>query len=58
MPSNEKELNCNLFDQLSIIEEAEEIAKEDLRIVFKYNCQITIGYHLLFQMNITGLDCN
>lgn len=29
MPFNEKELNCNLFDQLSIIEEAQEIAKEE-----------------------------
>ena len=29
MPSNEKELNCNLFDQLSLIEEAEEIASEE-----------------------------
>ena len=29
MPSNEKELNCNLFDQLSIIEEAEAIASEE-----------------------------
>lgn len=29
MPSNEKELNCNLFDQLSLIEEAEEVAREE-----------------------------
>lgn len=29
MPSNEKKLNCNLFDQLSLIEEAEEIAREE-----------------------------
>lgn len=29
MPTNEKELNCNLFDQLSLIEEAEEIAKKE-----------------------------
>ncbi len=26
---NEKELNCNLFDQLSLIEEAEEVAREE-----------------------------
>ncbi len=26
MPINEKELNCNLFDQLSILEEIEEVA--------------------------------
>lgn len=29
MPTNEKEINCNLFDQLSLIEEAEEIAKKE-----------------------------
>lgn len=29
MPTNEKEINCNLFDQLSLIEETEEIAKEE-----------------------------
>ena len=29
MPSNEKELNCHLFDQLSILEELEEIAEKE-----------------------------
>lgn len=27
MPSNEKELNCNLFDQLTILEDIERVAK-------------------------------
>lgn len=26
MPTNEKEINCYLFDQLSILEEIEEVA--------------------------------
>ena len=28
MPSNEKELNCYLFDQLSLLEDIERVAKE------------------------------
>ena len=27
MPNNEKEINCNLFDQLSILEDIERVAK-------------------------------
>lgn len=27
MPINEKELNCNLFDQLSLLERIERVAK-------------------------------
>ncbi len=29
MPSNEKELNCHLFDQLTILEDIEEVAKKE-----------------------------
>ena len=29
MPSNEKEINCNLFDQLSILERIEAVANEE-----------------------------
>lgn len=29
MPTNEKELNCYLFDQLSLLEDLEEIAKKE-----------------------------
>lgn len=29
MPSNEKELNCHLFDQLTILEDLEEIAEKE-----------------------------
>ena len=29
MPANEKELNCNLFDQLSILERIERVAKKE-----------------------------
>lgn len=29
MPMNEKELNCNLFDQLSILERIERVAKKE-----------------------------
>ncbi len=29
MPSNEKELNCYLFDQLTILEDLEEIAEKE-----------------------------
>jgi uncharacterized protein (UPF0335 family) len=28
MPTNEKEINCYLFDQLSLLEEIEEVATE------------------------------
>ncbi len=28
MPSNEKELNCYLFDQLTILEDIERVAKK------------------------------
>ena len=27
MPNNEKEINCNLFDQLTILEDIERVAK-------------------------------
>ena len=29
MPTNEKEINCNLFDQLTILDDLEEIAEEE-----------------------------
>ncbi|MDE7416873.1 MAG: hypothetical protein K2N44_11355 [Lachnospiraceae bacterium] len=29
MPSNEKELNCHLFDQLSILERIEAVTKDE-----------------------------
>ena len=29
MPTNEKEINCNLFDQHSIMERIEAVAKEE-----------------------------
>ncbi len=29
MPINEKELNCNLFDQLTILDDLEEIAEKE-----------------------------
>ena len=29
MPSNEKEINCNLFDQLSILERIEAVTKDE-----------------------------
>lgn len=29
MPTNEKELNCNLFDQLTLLERLEITAKQD-----------------------------
>lgn len=29
MPTNEKKLNCYLFDQLSLLEDLEEIAKKE-----------------------------
>ncbi len=28
MPNNEKEINCNLFDQLSILDDVERVAKK------------------------------
>ena len=45
MPSNEKELNCHLFDQLSILEDREEIeekekAEETLKAIAKKRKQI------------------
>ena len=45
MPSNEKELNCHLFDQLSILEDLEEIAEkgkaeETLKAIAKKRKQI------------------
>lgn len=29
MPTSEKEINCNLFDQLSILERIEAVAEEE-----------------------------
>ena len=29
MPSNEKEINCNLFDQLSILERIEAVTQDE-----------------------------
>ena len=45
MPTNEKELNCYLFDQLSILEDLEEIAEkenaeETLKVIAKKRKQI------------------
>lgn len=45
MPSNEKELNCYLFDQLTILEDLEEIAErekaeETLKAIAKKRRQI------------------
>ncbi len=45
MPTNEKELNCNLFDQLSLLEEIEEVAekgdcKEVLNMISKKKRQV------------------
>lgn len=45
MPSNEKELNCYLFDQLTILEDLEEIAEgekaeETLKAIAKKRKQI------------------
>ena len=45
MPSNEKEINCNLFDQLSLLEDIEEVAKEKdtqevLKVIEKKRKQI------------------
>lgn len=45
MPTNEKEINCNLFDQLSLLEDIEEEAIKDnaentLKIIAKKRRQI------------------
>ena len=32
MPVNEKELNCNLFDQLTLLEDSEKVANETQNI--------------------------
>lgn len=45
MPANEKEINCNLFDQLSLLEDIEEVAKkeqavETLKLIDKKRKQI------------------
>lgn len=45
MLSNEKEFNCNLFDQLSILEDIEEVgrkenASETLELIAKKRRQI------------------
>ena len=45
MPINEKGINCNLFDQLTILEDIEEIAEkeqatETLKLISKKRKQI------------------
>lgn len=45
MPTNEKEINCNLFDQLTILDDIEEVAEkenaqETLRVIQKKRKQI------------------
>lgn len=45
MPTNEKEINCNLFDQLTILDDIEEVAEkekaeETLKIIAKKRKQI------------------
>ena len=45
MPTNEKEINCNLFDQLTILDDVEEIAEkeqavETLKMIAKKRKQI------------------
>ena len=45
MPTNEKEINCNLFDQLTILDDLEEIAEkeqavETLKMIAKKRKQI------------------
>lgn len=42
MPTSEKEINCNLFDQLSLLEDIEEVATEKavLEIIAKKRKQI------------------
>lgn len=34
MPPNEKELNCYLFDQLTILDDLEEVAEKSLYLCF------------------------
>ena len=45
MPINEKELNCNLFDQLTILDDIQEVAEkeqatETLKVIAKKRKQI------------------
>lgn len=45
MPTNEKEINCNLFDQLTILEDLQEVAEkeqavETLKVIAKKRKQI------------------
>ena len=45
MPMNEKELNCNLFDKLDILDDIEEVAAkekatETLKVIAKKRKQI------------------
>ena len=45
MPTNEKEINCNLFDQLTLLDDLEEIAEkeqavETLKMIAKKRRQI------------------
>ncbi len=45
MPNNEKEINCNLFDQLTILDDLEEVAErenatETLKMIAKKRKQI------------------
>ena len=45
MPTNEKEINCNLFDQLTILDDLQEVAekenaKETLNLIEKKRRQI------------------
>ena len=45
MPTNDKEINCNLFDQLTILDDLEEIAEkeqavETLKMIAKKRKQI------------------
>lgn len=40
MPVNEKEINCNLFDQLSLLEEIEENAVKTLKMIAKKKRQV------------------
>lgn len=45
MPTNEKEINCYLFDQLTILEDLQEVAEsenatETLKMIAKKRAQI------------------
>ncbi len=45
MPPNEKEINCNLFDQLTILDDIQEIAEkenavETLKVIAKKRKQV------------------